>query len=644
MANEDADYNARCMHSKEYLLCMRSAVCSSSVGLGIRAEPIKESKSVNISKLVAQPVAAAPITACLEGLEPDVLHARRGELRSIEEETGTHIKEKMEKHGAQTCSVVVAGATTNVEKAVLLVSQVLLGDTSNSPAVDNALDDEPKPPLPAEEVLVETDDADTPEEPVGEAVANPLVKSITPADRPGRWRHKRLAVEEPDLELSPSDKENESAPNEFPLAKDESACILQVDKLAQTTTSTPLDTLADLEISRGAKVPAGEADTQKSYEQPPDDAELGVPLISEKSASMAFGPSPLLLMAFAKANESSQEAVRTADEKTGATSPKAALISKKKKSGAERRRAQQEKKAKEPVRFTFPKPSPIEGVKSRKKVILKMDKLSFTYGAKDKTVVSCAALTLSQVTRMVVTGAKGAGKSTVAKLITGEQKPTEGTISKAAGLRMACISQEALDDVLDHALDTPVEYVMRRFNEAGPGLVKSRESLENCGVDEDTANHKKINQLNGSMKAQIALAAAMCESPHILILDEPSKHFENEGLNALSAAMKDYAGGVVIFAHNKDKDLFNDIATEKWTLRGGQLCMDSAATEGTNGGVKGPDTAQIKLQYKDGKAIRDRMCEIQQMLTEAKKSNTLSNEDMWKLFDELTKLKEFLKS
>merc|ERR1712039_961752 len=94
----------------------------------------------------------------------------------------------------------------------------------------------------------------------------------------------------------------------------------------------------------------------------------------------------------------------------------------------------------EVMKFTFPEPGAMEGVKSRSKVILRMTNVTFQYPTKDKPTILDVNLTVSQVSRVAVIGANGAGKSTAIKVLVGEQKPTEGSIWKAAGLRMAYVA------------------------------------------------------------------------------------------------------------------------------------------------------------------------------------------------------------
>merc|ERR1712232_244573 len=104
----------------------------------------------------------------------------------------------------------------------------------------------------------------------------------------------------------------------------------------------------------------------------------------------------------------------------------------------------------ETMKFAFPEPGPMEGVKSRSKIVLRMNDVTFQYPTKDKPTIMDVSLTVSQVSRVAVIGANGAGKSTAIKVLVGEQKPTEGSIWKAAGLRMAYVAQHAFHHLEKH--------------------------------------------------------------------------------------------------------------------------------------------------------------------------------------------------
>merc|ERR1712241_1520624 len=155
----------------------------------------------------------------------------------------------------------------------------------------------------------------------------------------------------------------------------------------------------------------------------------------------------------------------------------------------------------EVMKFTFPEPGAMEGVKSRSKVVLRMNNVTFTYPTKDKPTIMDVSLTVSQVSRVAVIGANGAGKSTAIKVLVGEQKPTEGSIWKASGLRMAYVAQHAFHHLEKHMQLTPTEYIMWRF--AGND---DKESLEfksqELSVDEEAARAQKwcIDSINGGVR------------------------------------------------------------------------------------------------------------------------------------------------
>merc|ERR1712164_28320 len=153
------------------------------------------------------------------------------------------------------------------------------------------------------------------------------------------------------------------------------------------------------------------------------------------------------------------------------------------------------------MKFTFPVPGPLEGVKSRTKVILWMNNITFTYPSKDKPTIMDVNLTVSQVSRVAVIGANGAGKSTAIKILVGEMTPQVGTIWKASGLRMAYVAQHAFHHLEKHMQETPTQYIMWRF--AGND---DKESLEfksdKLSVDEESARAQKwcIDQVRGDVR------------------------------------------------------------------------------------------------------------------------------------------------
>merc|ERR1719190_119025 len=153
------------------------------------------------------------------------------------------------------------------------------------------------------------------------------------------------------------------------------------------------------------------------------------------------------------------------------------------------------------MKFTFPTPGPMEGVKSRSKIVLKMNNVTFQYPTKDKPTIMDVSLSVSQCSRVAVIGANGAGKSTAIKVLVGEQKPTEGSIWKAAGLRMAYVAQHAFHHLEKHMQETPTQYIMWRF--AGNDDKESIEfKSQELSVDEEAARAAQwcIDSVSGGVR------------------------------------------------------------------------------------------------------------------------------------------------
>merc|ERR1739847_177256 len=123
-----------------------------------------------------------------------------------------------------------------------------------------------------------------------------------------------------------------------------------------------------------------------------------------------------------------------------------------------------------------------------------------------------------------------------------------------------------------------------------PGVEKH---LTNFGVDPESASHTQISQLSGGMKVKVVLAASMWQNPHILILDEPTNYLDRDGLGALVLAIKDYKGGVLIISHNKE--FCENVATEKWIMKGGYLRIEGESVEAAE--EKGAGNKTVEAVY-----------------------------------------------
>ncbi|KZT08326.1 uncharacterized protein LAESUDRAFT_723822 [Laetiporus sulphureus 93-53] len=137
------------------------------------------------------------------------------------------------------------------------------------------------------------------------------------------------------------------------------------------------------------------------------------------------------------------------------------------------------------VKFSFPPPGSLMGVRSNTRAILKMTNCTFTYPGRSTPSLYNASCALSLSSRVGIVGPNGAGKSTLVKLLTGETEPQEGTVYKHPALRIGYVSQHATHHIERHLEKTPVQYIQWRFQDG-----HDREILEKATrvlTDEDKA-------------------------------------------------------------------------------------------------------------------------------------------------------------
>ncbi|KAL0578289.1 [NU+] prion formation protein 1 [Marasmius crinis-equi] len=117
------------------------------------------------------------------------------------------------------------------------------------------------------------------------------------------------------------------------------------------------------------------------------------------------------------------------------------------------------------VKFSFPPPGSLMGVRSNTRAILKMTGCTFTYPGRSAPSLYNVSCALSLSSRVGVVGPNGAGKSTLIKLLTGETVPQEGAVYKHPSLRVGYVSQHATHHIERHLEKTPIQYIQWRFQD-----------------------------------------------------------------------------------------------------------------------------------------------------------------------------------
>jgi len=101
--------------------------------------------------------------------------------------------------------------------------------------------------------------------------------------------------------------------------------------------------------------------------------------------------------------------------------------------------------------------------------------------------------------------------------------------------------------------------------------------LDDFGLVQDFGTYGKIGGLSGGQKVKLVLAAAMWNCPHLLILDEPTNFLDREALGALSAALNEWGGAVLMISHNHE--FYSSVCREEWVVADGKVKVVGASEE-----------------------------------------------------------------
>ncbi len=173
-------------------------------------------------------------------------------------------------------------------------------------------------------------------------------------------------------------------------------------------------------------------------------------------------------------------------------------------------------------------------------------------------------LRIDQDDRIALLGRNGQGKSTLSKLLAERLAPMEGTLTRSSKLRIGYFAQHQVDEL--HLDETPLDHVRRLRPAEAPARLRAR--LAGFGLMEAQAG-TKVAALSGGQKARLSLLLATIDAPHLLILDEPTNHLDIESREALTEALNDYTGAVVLVSH--DMHLLELVADRLWLVSDGAV-------------------------------------------------------------------------
>lgn len=176
--------------------------------------------------------------------------------------------------------------------------------------------------------------------------------------------------------------------------------------------------------------------------------------------------------------------------------------------------------------------------------LLKMEKVTAGYG--DRIILDAIKLNLVPGSRIGLLGRNGAGKSTLIKLLAGELDALQGQIGLAKGIKLGYFAQHQLEFL--RADESPLQHLAR----IAPKVLEQqlRDYLGGFGFQGDKVS-EITERFSGGEKARLVLALIVWQRPNLLLLDEPTNHLDLDMRQALTEALIDFEGALVVVSHDR---------------------------------------------------------------------------------------------
>jgi ATP-binding cassette subfamily F protein 3 len=217
------------------------------------------------------------------------------------------------------------------------------------------------------------------------------------------------------------------------------------------------------------------------------------------------------------------------------------------------------------------------------------------------------SLTLRPGARLGLLGPNGAGKSTLVRVLAGELQPSAGRRVEGRGLATGYFAQHQLEQL--RADESPLAHLARKHP-----TVREQElrdflgGFDFRGAMADTP----VASFSGGEKSRLALALLVRERPNLLLLDEPTNHLDLEMRHALTTALAEFAGSMVLVSHDRALlrtvcDAFLLVADGRVEEFDGDLDDHLAWLVARRGTVKGMGTtARIERREARARTARER--------------------------------------
>lgn len=232
--------------------------------------------------------------------------------------------------------------------------------------------------------------------------------------------------------------------------------------------------------------------------------------------------------------------------------------------------------------------------------VINVEHISKLYG--DKLVLEDLSCSVDEGDKIGIIGINGTGKSTLLRIIAGEEEADEGKIIFSNGLTVGCLGQNPEFDEDSSIL----KYVCEgKKIEEDYGYESDAKAM--LTVLELEQFDEKIKNLSGGQKKRAALCKVLLQKPDILILDEPTNHLDNKMSDWLENYLRSFRGVLLMVTH--DRYFLDKVTNHIWEVDGGKVYYYDENYSG----------------YLERKAER----EERQLASERKRQSILRNEVKW---------------
>ncbi|WP_342623640.1 ATP-binding cassette domain-containing protein [Pseudomonas alkylphenolica] len=259
-------------------------------------------------------------------------------------------------------------------------------------------------------------------------------------------------------------------------------------------------------------------------------------------------------------------------------------------------------------------------------------------GYGDKTILEKVKLQLTPGARIGLLGPNGAGKSTLIKNLAGELEPLSGRLVRGENLSVGYFAQHQLDSLDNKA--SPLLHLQRLApTEREQTLRDFLGGFDFRGgrIDEPVLN------FSGGEKARLALALIAWERPNLLLLDEPTNHLDLEMRLALTMALQEFSGAVLVVSH--DRHLLKSTTDDFLLVADGKVeTFDGDLDDYTRWLVEyrqrnAPvSTAPVNADKTDKKAQRQAAAALRQQLAPHKREADKLERELGTLHEQLAKI------